>query len=228
MTTLTKPQEMLPGMKMPELEKLERRVNVGLASFIDTGRALMEIQEKKGYLLRGCKTMEEYCEKQFHFSLRQGQRIMIAAETAQKVEKVLGEAPRNEATARVLNPIASEPKLIEKVKKELEKKKLTVATATAEKLQEVVDKIKPQTKPMFDDTNAKPKPPAAIAGFSDVCPNCKRVPSTYVQKGTAWQCGGCGKAVRVGALPLEIAVCNDCGAPLLDESGICRKCGCVQ
>lgn len=173
MINLQTTQAALPGMKMPELEKLETRVNKGLGAFMDVGRALMEIQEKKRYLLRGCKDMETYCDRQFHFSLRQGQRLMLAAETAQKVEKAIGEAPRNEATARVLNPIANEPKLIEKVKRELEKKKLTVATATAEKLQEVVDRIKPQTKPMFDDP--KPKPPSAKPRSASArCPSRSR------------------------------------------------------
>lgn len=219
-------QTEMATLKMPELERLEERVRKGMTAFMDVGHALMEIQERRGYLLRGSKTMEEYCEKEFHFSLRQGQRLMIAAETAKKVQKAIGEMPRNEASARVLNPIAGDPKLLGKLKERLEKQKLTVATATAEKLQEIVDRVKPKTTSMFADD--KPKPPAAIAGLSDTCPNCKEVPSSYVHKGTAWQCGGCGKAVNVAAMPLVIATCKECQAPIVGDAGYCAKCGTVQ
>jgi hypothetical protein len=141
------------------------------------------------------------------------------------VQKALGEMPRNEASARVLNPIAGDPKLLGKLKDRLAAQKLNVATATAEKLQEVVDKIKPKTAPMFDD---KARPVAAIAGLSDVCPVCGKVPSAYNQYEHVWRCGDCGKPVRIGALPLEIAVCRECQAPIIGESGICEKCGSVQ
>ena len=235
-TTVTVTQGALPGLKMPELEKLEDKVRKGLGSFVEVGKSLQQIEEKHGYALRGYKDFPAYCEGEFHFSLRQGQRLMLAADTAQKVEKAIGEAPRNEATARVLNPIASEPKLLERVKKELEKKKLTVASVTAEKLQEVVDKIKPQTKSMFEDgakdTKAAKERESAkavvAAGLSDVCPGCGNVPKDYCHIGDTWHCGSCNAIVRVSALPFEIATCIDCSAVLLDESGICRRCGSVQ
>jgi hypothetical protein len=224
--TLSRQSE-LPGLKLPDLEKLEDRVRKGLASFVDVGRALQQIEEKRGYLLRDYKDFTAYCEGEFHFSLRQGQRLMLAAETAQKVQKALGEMPRNEASARVLNPIAGDPKLLGKLKDRLAAQKLNVATATAEKLQEVVEKIKPKTAPMFDD---KPRPIAAIAGLSDVCPACGKVPGAYTHDVDvdAWKCGSCHATVRVGALPLEIAVCKECGAPMIGDSGICERCGAVQ
>ena len=219
-------------LKMTDLEKLEDKVRRGLASFVETGRALQQIEEKRGYILRNYATFAEYCEGEFHFSLRQGQRLMIAADTAAKVEKVVGEAPRNEASARVLNPIANEPKLVEKVAAQLKKSGKTIATATAEKLQEVVDKIKPQTKPMFEDAKAEQARASAKAvasvGLSDQCPKCGKTPSSYQHEKGGWWCGDCHAMVRVGALPIEIAVCTDCGAALLDDSGFCRKCGAIQ
>jgi hypothetical protein len=219
-------QVALSGLKMPELKELEDKVRRGLASFVEVGKSLQLIEDKRGYILRGYKDFAAYCEGEFHFSLRQGQRLMLAAQTAVKVEKAIGEAPRNEASARVLNPIATEPKLLERVKKELEKKKLNVATATAEVLQEVVDKVRPKTESMFAEE--RPKPPAVIAGLSDVCPVCKRAPNLYHNKGDHWMCGACNASVRIGALSLEIAICKECKAPIVGDAGFCAKCGTVQ
>ncbi len=224
---LSQPQTQLPGLTKIELEKLERKVREGLQSFVDVGRALTQIRERHGYAVRGYKTFEEYCEKEFGFTERHGLRMIMAADTAQKVEKAVGVAPRNEASARVLNPIAGDPKLLGKLKEKLAAQKLSVATATAEKLQEVVDKIKPQTRPMFDE-DAATKPPAAIAGLSDVCPACGKVPSAYTHDGEGWHCGDCHATVRVGALPLEIEVCKECHAPIVGDAGYCAKCGAAQ
>lgn len=224
---MTVNQMALPGIKMPELEKLEDRVRKGLASFVETGRALQQIEEKRGYILRGYKDFAAYCEGEFHFSLRQGQRLMIAAETAQKVEKAIGESPRNEATARVLTQVASEPKLLEKVKKELEKKKLSVATATAEKLQEVVDRIKPQTRALFAGDKPKPAPITAAATLTDQCPKCAATPDTYTHKGDGWKCGACYAPVMLGVSPLSAERCPDCNAILTANATYCGKCGSV-
>jgi len=228
--TLTKQAE-LPGLKMPDLEKLEEKVRRGLASFVEVGKSLQQIEQKRGYLLRDYKDFPSYCEGEFHFSLRQGQRLMLAADTAQKVEKAIGEAPRNEASARVLTQVASDPKLLTKLKDRLEKKKLSVATATAEKLQEIVDQIKPQTKAMFADdqlTAAERAAAPILKSLSDVCPSCKQVPPRYTHLDDGWRCGECDAPVRVSAVALEIVQCAECGKPIVDNSAICKQCGCVQ
>lgn len=227
---LTKQAE-LPGLKMPDLEKLEDKVRRGLASFVEVGKSLQQIEAKRGYLLRDYKDFPSYCEGEFHFSLRQGQRLMLAADTAQKVEKAIGEAPRNEASARVLTQVASDPKLLTKLKEKLEKQKLSVATATAEKLQEVVDKIKPQTKSMFasDQPSAAERAAAPILkSLNDACPSCKVVPPRYTHLSDGWHCGECDAPVRVSAVAIEIAQCTECGKPIVDNSPVCRNCGALQ
>ncbi len=42
----------LPDLKMAELEKLETRVREGLQSFVEVGRALVEIRERRGGWVR--------------------------------------------------------------------------------------------------------------------------------------------------------------------------------
>lgn len=114
-TLTAKPTETLPAMTKPELEKLEKQVKEGLKSFMAVGQALMEIRERRGYLVRGYASFPEYCEKELGITERHGFRLMDGFQTAQQVKKIVGEAPRNESVARVLKPIAGEPKLVEKV-----------------------------------------------------------------------------------------------------------------
>lgn len=90
MTQLKTSEPTFKQLTMFDLEKLEKRIADGLAKFVEVGQALAEIQNREGYKLRGCKTMEEYCEKQFGFSLRHGQRLIAAADTAEKVKQITG------------------------------------------------------------------------------------------------------------------------------------------
>lgn len=223
-------EQTLPTMTKSELDKLEGRIREGLKTFRQVGEDLMQIRERHGYALRGYPDFPTYCEKEFGFGKRQGERLMLAAETAQKVEKLIGEAPRNESSARVLTGVAKDPKLLTKLKERLDKQKLSVATATAEKLQEVVDKITPHTKAMFDDgpTPAEKAAAPILKSLTDACPSCKRVPGSYVHGDQGWHCGDCNAGVRVSAVPIEIVLCRECKAPLLGDAGYCVKCGSVQ
>ena len=136
-----------PITTIAQLEPLEHRIKDGLRSFIDVGNTLVTIREGKGYRLRGYSTFEDYCEKQFGFSDRHGRRLITAAETARKVEAITGAAPASEAVARELATVADKPKQIERVEKELKRQGLTVITATAEKVQKIVQKIAPPPPP---------------------------------------------------------------------------------
>jgi len=151
MTTLIAPTPMT--ITTDELEQLESKVRNGLASFVDVGNALMEIRDRGGYKRRGYKTFEEYCQREFGQSDRHARRLITAAQTAVQVEKVIGAAPRSEGVARELDKIADDPVVLEKVEKKLksERKPLSIATATAEKVKEVVAAV----------TGHKPRPPAA-------------------------------------------------------------------
>ncbi len=194
------------------LTELEGQVRRGLDSFVAVGNALREIKDRNGFRLRDCKTFDEYCQKTFSFSERNGYRMIAAAETAKKVEEAVGERPRNEASARVLKEVAHDPKLIERVNDRLKRAGQSVATATAEKLQEVVDKVKPQTKPMFEQPKEQPKP--KLPELHDVCPKCATTPGSYYHLSDGWHCGAedCGALVMIGVIAADAKACPECGA----------------
>lgn len=214
-------------MTEKRLTELEGQVRRGLDSFVAVGNALAEIKAKNGFMLRGAKTFDEYCAKSFGFSERNGYRMIAAAETAKKVEAAVGERPRNEAAARELKAVAHDPRLLEKVNDRLKKAGQTVATATAEKIHEVVEKVKPQTKPMFDEPKEK-KP--ALPELRDVCPKCDTTPGSYYHLSDGWHCGAedCGALVMIGVIAADAKACPECGAALLNAGAeFCEACGVI-
>jgi hypothetical protein len=209
-------------MAEKRLTELEGQVRRGLDSFVAVGNALSEIKARNGFMLRKCKTFDEYCAKTFGFSERNGYRMIAAAETAKKVEAAVGERPRNEASARVLKEVAHDPKLIERVNDRLKKAGQSVATATAEKIQEVVDKVKPQTKPMFE----QPKP--RLPELHDMCPKCASTPEFYHHGSDGWKCGGCGTLVMIGVIAANAQACPHCNAAILNAGAeFCESCGSI-
>ena len=215
-------------MTEKRLTELESQVRRGLDSFVQVGNALAEIKNRNGFMLRECKTFDEYCAKTFGFSERNGYRMIAAAETAKKVEEAVGERPRNEASARVLKEISHDPKLIERVNDRLKKAGQSVATATAEKIQEVVDKVKPQTKQMFEKPKEEKKP--AMPMISDTCPKCGVTPDSYFHISDGWHCGAenCGALVMVGVIAADAKACPECGAAILNAGAeFCEACGVV-
>jgi hypothetical protein len=208
-------------MTKQELTALEVKIRAGLASFVEVGTALRAIKERNGFKLRGFKTFDEYCQSTFQFSERNGYRMIAAAETAEKVEKAIGDRPRNEFAARVLGRVAHDPKLIERVKERLARQGATIATASAEKIEDVVKRVLPATRPMF----AGPEPEPEIPGLSDECPNCKAVPDAYRHADSTWRCGACDAPVRVGVVAARTVVCGECGAVITSTLGFCQSCG---
>jgi len=211
-----------------QLAVYEDKVRKGLASFFEVGQSLQAIKDANGFKLRGFDTFDAYCQSTFQFSERNGYRLIAAAETAKKVESAVGERPRNEAAARVLKEVVHDPKLIERVNDRLKKTGQSVATATAERLQEVVDKIKPQTKAMFEQPKKEPPKPV-MPTLSDTCPHCHLQPGQYVRREDGWHCGRnvCDALVMVGVIPITGQACPECGAAILTTGAeFCETCGC--
>jgi len=214
------------SMTEKRLTELEGQVRRGLDSFVQVGNALSEIKNRNGFMLRDCKTFDEYCTKTFGFSERNGYRMISAAETAKKVEEAVGERPRNEASARVLKEISHDPKLIERVNDRLKKAGQSVATATAEKIQEVVDKVKPQTKPMFEKPKEVKKP--VMPMISDMCPKCGTTPGSYFHVADGWHAECCSTLVMIGVIAADAQSCPECGAAILNAGAeFCESCGCI-
>lgn len=208
-----------------QLTVYEDKIKKGLNSFLEVGLSLQKIKEANGFKLRGFDTFDAYCQATFSFSERNGYRMIAAAETAKKVEKAVGEMPRNEASARVLREVVHDPKLVEKVNDRLKRAGQTIATATAEKIAEVVDKVKPKTRPMFEELKADPKP--KFPELKDVCPKHGGVPDSYFHLSDGWHCGaeGCGAPVMIGVIAVDVKACPECGAALIGGDEFCGQCG---
>lgn len=130
-----------------DLEALERTVRAGLKTFIEVGDALVKIRDAEGYRLRGFTTFEDYCEREFGFSVRQGQRLIAAARTADLVERVTGQTPANEAAAREFSKITGEPDapaLVERVQQVLAANGHTIGDAPAHVARAAVESVMPK------------------------------------------------------------------------------------
>lgn len=204
-------------MTMFDLETLEARVRAGLQTFVEVGEALAEIRDRDGFKLRGYATFEDYCETEFGFSVRQGQRLIVAARTAAAVAQITGETPANESVAREIARVAYSPEIVQEVHDELRAEGKTLASAPASDVKRVVTAVvekrngesrnggeasKPAPRPA-----AKPAPPPPAPDFSpgldsasDFCPACGEWPEQYTRKADAWYCGACGSRVAIAAI----------------------------
>lgn len=200
-----------------DLETLETRIRAGMAAFMEVGTALAQVQDAKGWKLRNYKSFEEYCEKELNFSVRHGQRLIQAAQVAEKVQQLTGEAPRNEAVAREIGKVAYAPnadKNMKKVQAELKSQGKTIATATAEVIARVVEHvISPKPTPKTTSAPAPAPEPAPLEAMSvpeipalqDFCPFCGEVPETYVRRPDGWHCWSCDAHVMLGVVLVEAA-----------------------
>lgn len=242
MTNLVTNELNVKQLTLFELEQHEKKIRDGLAKFVEVGKSIAEIINRKGYLQRGYKDAETYFEKEFGFSLRHGQRLIAAADTAETVKRITGgDAPKNEAAARVLAPIAKDEKVVKRVEAELKKSKKTFATATAEKIQEVVERVTNKHKPVGADSKLPAAAPtlfiaqdptkATQAATRDECPNCRRVPLAYHQSESddgekIWTCDNCNHSVALSVAVAVAAVhCPECGKPITGGDDFCAACG---
>lgn len=96
-----KPGE-LSDAEAGRLAELEAVVDRGLQTFVEVGRALGEIRDRKLYR-QTHSTFEDYCRERWGFSRSRGYRLIEAAEVAELVSPIGDIA--NEAQARELAPL---------------------------------------------------------------------------------------------------------------------------
>jgi hypothetical protein len=89
------------------LEELEAVIEAGLRTFLEVGRAVLEIRERRLYREQGFDTFEDYCRQRWHWSKTHINRQINAAEVAGNLAPI-GVKPRNEAQARELAPLPPE------------------------------------------------------------------------------------------------------------------------
>lgn len=76
----------IPAMTEEELSQAESIIERGQKTFVEVGKALMQIREGKGYRLRGYATFEAYCKEHLRLSTRQGYYLMAGAEAVENVQ----------------------------------------------------------------------------------------------------------------------------------------------
>lgn len=218
---------MKPTISQEKLEKLESKVRSGMASFVEVGRSLAEIRDGGGYILRGFGTFEEYCVEVFDATDRHARRLIEGAQASVKVQKALGEAPRNEGVAREFAPIVDDPVVLGKVAAHLERKKIPIGKATAAAVAEAVAKVTGKTKPAGTNGKSAPKAPPEVKlpTLTDICPDCQMTPTNYNRQDNGWHCGACGAPVLLGVIAAKPAGCPNCHAVVTAGDEFCGNCG---
>jgi transposase len=87
-----------------KLAGLETTIGSGLASFVEVGRSLIQINEDRLYR-EGDGTFEEYCERRWDLSRQHGYRLIHAAKCFDKLQSSFPKGahlPRNESQLRPL------------------------------------------------------------------------------------------------------------------------------
>jgi hypothetical protein len=97
-------------------DELERVIERGLGTFVEVGRALLEIQRRRLYRAAGYETFAEYVEKRWDLSSAHAYR-QIEASKVVDILSPIGEMPlpANEAQARELAPLVDDPDAVRAV-----------------------------------------------------------------------------------------------------------------
>jgi len=141
----------LTAAEEKRLGHLETAIGSGLASFVEVGRALRQINADRLYR-RDNETFEDYCEQRWGLSRQHGYRLIKAAESFDLLQSKLPKGvllPRNESQLRPLEHLS--PKPLVKAWKQAIKDGLGV-NVTAEVVERAVRKL---------DGESTPRKPAA-------------------------------------------------------------------
>jgi hypothetical protein len=129
------------GTRARELDQVIQR---GLATFVEVGRALLEIQQDQLYKEFGHRSFEDYCLQRWHVSRAEAYRKIDAAKVQAKLEP-LGITLPNEHAALVVKGYVGDLQL--RVKQQ--------GQQPAYALAEVLSYARPKAKP-------KPSPPSPV------------------------------------------------------------------
>lgn len=128
------------------LDRLETAIGSGLASFVEVGRALRQINADRLYR-QDNETFEDYCEQRWGLSRQHGYRLIKAAESFDLLQSKLPKGvllPRNESQLRPLENL--NPKLSVKAWEQAIKDGLGVKV-TAEAVEKAVRELRGESTP---------------------------------------------------------------------------------
>jgi hypothetical protein len=143
------------------LAEREQIIERGLGTFVDVGRALLEIQQRRLYRSAGHRTFAEYVAKRWDLSSAHAYR-QIEASKVVDILTPIGELPlpANEAQARELAPLVNDPEAVRAVWMETVQEGEGRVTARA--VREHVSSRRPGTQ----------APRGAHAHAAHICPAC--------------------------------------------------------
>jgi hypothetical protein len=150
------------GGRFAELEQVIER---GLGTFVDVGRALLEIQERRLYRTAGHRTFAQYVARRWDLSKAHAYR-QIEASKVVDILSPIGDMPlpANEAQARELAPLMHDPDAVRAVWAETVEQ--SAGHATARSIREHVAARRPRSGP----AKAAPRPRSAASRIT--CPAC--------------------------------------------------------
>lgn len=90
--------------ELADLHQHEQVIEQGLTSFVEVGMALLAIKANKKYRYAGYDTFEDYCDRRWNIGRAHGNRLVLAASTAQSILSPKGDipAPTRETQVRPL------------------------------------------------------------------------------------------------------------------------------
>lgn len=101
--------ERLTAEEESRLAELEQTIARGVQSFVETGRALLEVQQRRLYRAE-FRTFEDYCRERWDLSRSRAYQLIDAATVVEVVSTSVDTAPpATEAVARELAPLKRQP-----------------------------------------------------------------------------------------------------------------------
>ncbi len=124
--------------------ELEQVIELGLATFISVGNALLEIRDSKLYRDTHA-TFEDYCRQRWEMSRQRAHQLIDASEVARNLSTIVDTAPTHESQVRPLTGLPAEQ----------QRAAWTEATRdtpqpTAKKVAAAVDTVKKNGAPAID------------------------------------------------------------------------------
>lgn len=146
--------------------ELELVIERGLGTFVDVGRALLEIQERRLYRAAGHRTFADYVAKRWDLSSAYAYRQIEASKIVDILSPIgATPLPANEAQARELTPLVDDPDAVREVWTETVQQGDGRITARA-----IRDRVTAR-RPRIREADPAIRPELAVTA-TNICPAC--------------------------------------------------------
>lgn len=136
------------------LDELEGTIRQGLKTFMEVGKALASIRERRLYKDRGYTTFEEYCREEWGWSRVQAHRQIQAAKITETLP--IGNRPQRESLVRPLARIEDPEERAQVWQEACEEAKADNTPVTAKHIEQKVQERKPLTEDHAEQESQEP------------------------------------------------------------------------